>query len=191
MIRTLLEKTRSYRRFDESIKVPTDLLEYEIENTRYTSSAMNKQPLRFVIVQQKQIRDQIFSNLKWAASLKDWDGPAEGEKPTAYIIILGNRTKSSMLTWDAGISLQAITLSLMEKGFGSCAILSFNKKEVTRILNITGEFDVELIVAVGKPAEMVVIDDIKESDTVYWRDDEDVHHVPKRTLEELILDRII
>jgi len=191
MIRTLLEKTRSYRRFDESIKVPTDLLEYAIENTRYTSSAMNKQPLRFVIVQQKQIRDQIFSNLKWAASLKDWDGPAEGEKPTAYIIILGNRTKSSMLTWDAGISLQAITLSLMEKGFGSCAILSFNKKEVTRILNITGEFDVELIVAVGKPAEMVVIDDIKESDTVYWRDDEDVHHVPKRTLEELILDRII
>ncbi|MBN2134211.1 MAG: nitroreductase family protein [Acidobacteria bacterium] len=181
-IKELLQKTRSYRRFDQSVPVPMEVLKDIIENTRYTSSAMNKQPLSYILITNHQLNEKIFVNLKWAASLKDWDGPVEGEKPTGYIIMLSHGDNKVTNTWDAGIALETIALSLMEKEYASCAILSFNKNNVKSILDVPDDKNIEIVIAVGKPGEKIVIDDAEGDKLSYWRDEDDTHHVPKRRL---------
>jgi nitroreductase len=133
------------------------------------------------------MNEKIFAHLKWAAYLTDWEGPEEGEKPAAYIVILGNRSMSLHIDWDYGIALQTILLSAMEKGFGGCAIAACNKRKIREILDIPPELEIAAVVALGKPKEKVEIEDMEKANIKYWRDENGVHHVPKRSTDDLIL----
>lgn len=187
VLKELLKKTRSYRRFFQSESIDQNELRDIIENVRYIGSPANLQPLKFILVNNREINEKIFQQLKWAAYMTDWPGPVEEEKPSAYIVILGNRSMSLHIAWDYGIALQTILLSASEKGFGGCAIASCNKEKIQEILAIPKELEIAIVVALGKPKEKVVIDNIDKADIKYWRDEDDVHHVPKRSLDELIL----
>ncbi|MCK4836491.1 MAG: nitroreductase family protein [Candidatus Aminicenantes bacterium] len=185
-VRKLLQKTRSYRRFIQDEKIETQVLKAWVENIRFTPSPANLQPLKFVLVNNEDINDRIFPHLKWAAYLENWEGPSDGERPSAYIVMLGNRKISLYIDWDYGIALQTILLSAAEKGVGGCAIASCNKKKIKEILAIPDEYEIGCVIALGKPGETVVIDTVTHGDIKYRRDEQDVHHVPKRSLEELI-----
>jgi nitroreductase len=188
-IRNLILKNRSYRRFDENFKVDCEALREFVELARFSASAANLQPLRFILSCDKEKNNRIFPHLRWAGYLKDWPGPKEGERPSAYIIILGDRELMGDFTgYDCGIAAQSILLGAVEKDLGGCMIAAINKEGLRKALNIPEKYEILLVIALGRPVEKVVIDDIKNGDVKYWRDEQDVHHVPKRTLDELILD---
>jgi nitroreductase len=185
-VKELMRKNRSYRRFYQQEKIQSADLKDMIANVRISPSPANLQPLKFVLVNHRETNNQLFPYLKWAGYLKEWDGPEQGERPSAYIIILGDRKQSAHIHWDYGIALQTILLSAVEKGLGGCAIASFQKDNVRELLRIPEGLEIGLVIALGKPKEEVVIDEVKDGDIKYWRDNDQVHHVPKRSLEDLI-----
>ncbi len=186
----LLLKNRSYRRFYQDQKISADDLREMVENVRFTPSAANKQPLKFVTVTDESMNEKIFAHLKWAGYLTDWDGPGPGERPSAYIVMLGNRKASPYIDGDYGIAMQTILLSAVEKGYGGCLVGSYDKEKVRQLLDIPEELELSVVFALGKPKEEVVVDTAKDGDIKYWRDENQVHHVPKRSLEELMYKEI-
>lgn len=186
-LRELVLKNRSYRRFQQDHQITMDELRDMVENIRYVPSGANCQPLRFILVADTGTGEKIFPCLKWAAYLKDWDGPVEGERPSAYIVILGNPKDSPSFPQDAGIAMQTILLGAVEKGYGGCLIGSVDRNKVREILEIPPQLELAVVIALGKPDEEIVIDEVKDGDIKYWRDENQVHHVPKRSLDELII----
>lgn len=185
-LRDLLLKTRSYRRFYQEKQISIEELKEIVENVRYTSSAANKQPLKFILVNDKSMNQDIFPHLRWAGYLPDWDGPGVGEQPAAYIIMMGNRKESPNIDADYGIAMQTIMLSAVEKGYGGCIIGSFNKDKIRELLDIPADLEIPVVLALGKPKEQIVIEEVKNGDIKYWRDEQQIHHVPKRSVEDLI-----
>jgi len=186
-LKELLIKNRSIRRFYEDEKISDKILKQVISNVCISPSPANLQPLKFIIVNNKEKNAEIFPCLKWAGYLKEWAGPEEGERPSAYIAILGDRKKSAYIAWDYGIAMQTIMLSLTEMGYGSCAIAACDKAELAKILELPEALEIAAVMAIGKPGEKVVLDSVVNDNIKYWRDDRDIHHVPKRTTEEVIL----
>ena len=182
----LLTKNRSYRRFDQQSVIPFTEIAGWVANVRLTPSAGNLQPLRFMIVNDPEQNGLIFDQLKWAMYLNDWAGPEEGERPAAYIVILAESHPGNFIYIDAGIALQTILLGAAENGYGGCTIASCNRERIRAILGITDRLDILLVVALGKPREKVVVEEMREDDVHYWRDDSGVHHVPKRKLEDML-----
>jgi nitroreductase len=188
MILDLVTKNRSYRRFDQSVSISMDLLYGWINLARLSASGRNAQPLKYILSSETEKNAKIFSTLGWAAYLKDWDGPVDGEQPSAYIIQLLDKEISTNFFCDDGIAMQSILLGAVEAGFGGCIFRTSNKPRLMELLNIPEKFEIINVIALGKPIENVVIEEIKNGDFKYWRDEKEIHHVPKRGLSELILD---
>lgn len=187
MLKDLVAKNRSYRRFDESIPIPRETLVELVELARLCPSAANLQPLRFALVSEKPLTDKVFPLLKFAAYLQDWAGPAEGERPTAYIVVMVDERIKRQADLDAGIAAQTMMLGAVEKGYGGCMMSSVQREKLAELLSLPEYYQIVLVMALGKPNEQVVLEDVDESGSIkYYRDEQGVHHVPKRTLKELI-----
>jgi nitroreductase len=158
-----------------------------VDLARISSSGANKQPLKYILVCDPETNAKIFDQIGWAGALKDWPGAADGERPTAYIIVLRD-TSIGMAGVDHGIACTNILLGAVEKGFGGCILATVKKDVVGAALNIDEKYEILVVVALGKPKEIVQLDDMDEDgSTVYWRDDNQAHHVPKRKLEDIIV----
>jgi nitroreductase len=186
-LKELILKTRSYRRFDESFRIDYKLLENLIDLARLSASGANRQPLKYLIHNTPEDCNRIFPSLIWAAYLKDWDGPVPGERPSAYISILGDKSIAEGFGVDHGIAAQSIMIGSTEAGLGGCMIASIKRDELRRELCIPEKFEILLVLALGKPLEKVILDVIKDGDVKYWRDSDNNHHVPKRSLDEIII----
>jgi len=187
MLRDLVIKNRSYRRFYQEHKVTMDELKGLVELARFSASGRNLQPLKYFLSADNNTNEKIFSTLAWAGYLKDWDGPTEGEKPTAYIVILGDTRITNNFMCDHGIVSQSMLLGAVEKGLGGCIFASIKKEKLKELIQLDSHFEVLLVLAIGKPKEEVVVEDVSNDDIKYYRDENKVHHVPKRSLNELIL----
>ncbi len=187
MLADLVRKNRSYRRFVEKDGVGMETLRELADLGRLSATGGNKQPLKFLLSCDAATNARIFPHLAWAAWLKDWAGPAEGERPSAYIVILGDKEVSTGFGVDHGIAAQSILLGAAEKGLGGCMIGSIKRAELAAALKLPTRYDILLVVALGRPGERVVLEEVKGGDTKYWRDAEGVHHVPKRRLEDVIV----
>lgn len=188
-INNLIKKNRSYRRFDSSFALSDAQLAGLVELTRYTASARNMQPLRYLPVTGKQDTDRVFPLLAWAGYLPDWPGPAENERPTAYLVVCKESALADGHTlFDAGIATQTILLGAVEMGLGGCIIGAVNKSRLKEVTGLPDRYEILYVVALGKPTEEVVIDDLSDNGSIkYWRDEKQVHHVPKRKLNDLII----
>ena len=187
----LVKRNRSYRRFDQSRKVSDEELLMMIEAARMTPSSRNIQPVRYILCNDESTNMKIFPNLAWAGYLTDWDGPEEGERPAAYIIQLYDRTYQGNFTFDAGVTAQTILLQAAECGLGGCIIASAKRENLARILDIdTSAYEIAYVIAIGKPAEKVVLEEMKDNNYKYWRDTEGTHHVSKREISQLIVKKI-
>ena len=188
MLKDLIVKNRSYRRFHEELPIERETLRGLVELARLSASAGNAQPLKYIISSDAEKNAKTFPHLEWAGYLVDWEGPAEGERPSAYIIILGDTDISRNFGCDHGIAAQSILLGAAEKGIGGCMIGSIHRRELRKILAIPERYEILLVLALGKPKEKVVLEDTgANGDIKYYRDSEDVHHVPKRPLGEIII----
>lgn len=183
----LVLKTRSYRKFDENHRIEEGLLKRLVGFARLSASAANRQPLKYLIYSSPADCKRIFPAVAWAAYLKDWDGPEPGQRPSGYIIILGDKSITDGFGIDHGIAAQSIMLGATEAGLGGCMIASIKREILRTELKIPDQYDILLVLALGRPAETIVIEDIKDGDVRYWRDVNNNHHVPKRPLDELIL----
>jgi nitroreductase len=188
MLQELVRKNRSYRRFYQDVPVKLETLKELVNLGRLSASAMNMQPLKYVLSCEPEKNALIFPNLGWAAYLKDWKGPEEGERPSAYIIMLLDTKLSQSTYCDHGIAAQSILLGAAEKGIGGCMIQTVNRKELSKVLKIEPRYEIMLVIALGKPKETVIIEKIgPDGDVKYWRDSQGVHHVPKRALDDIII----
>jgi nitroreductase len=188
MIRDLILKSRSCRRFYENQPVTMDTLKQLVDLARLSPSARNAQPLKYILSCEPEKNDRIFPTLAWAAYLKDWGGPNIGERPAAYIILLGDKSISQTYGIDPGISAQSIMLGANEAGLGGCIMTSVQKPALAATLNIPEQFEVILVISLGKPRETAVVEKVgPEGDIKYWRDEQGVHHVPKGDLDDLII----
>jgi len=189
MLRDLIVKNRAYRRFYEEVDIKLETLRELVDLARLSASAMNAQPLRYVLSCDQERNSLIFPHLAWARAITDWPGPSEGERPSAYIIIVGDRQMSQFIDYDAGIAAQSIRLGATEKGLGSCIIASAEVQELREVLDMPSRYEILLVLALGKPKEKVVLETVESSgNTKYWRDSEGVHHVPKRLLDDIIME---
>ena len=188
MLKDIVLKTRSYRRFYQDEAISLETLHELVDLARLSASARNGQPLKYVLCCERETNAAIFSTLAWAGYLTDWPGPVEGERPSAYIVVLGDKTLSQTFGVDHGIAMQSILLGATEKGLGGCMIGSIQREKLRQILAIPAHFDILNVVALGKPKETVVLDPVGPDGSIkYWRDDQQIHHVPKRALADLIV----
>lgn len=189
-LKDLLKNDRSIRRFQEDRPIDLSTLESLVDLTRYCASGRNLQPLKYRLIVSPEECEKIFPLLKWAGYLGDWDGPEPGERPTAYLIQgLDTRLTKNCLC-DEGLQLQAITLGATAIGIGGCIIKSFNASRLQDDLNMPEWFIPAYVLALGYPAENVVLEDIRtngENSIKYYRTPDKVHHVPKRSLKDLII----
>jgi nitroreductase len=188
MIRDLIVKNRSYRRFHQDVPISCETLRELADLARLSASGANKQPLKYILSCDPEKNAHVFPCLAWAAYLKDWPGPAEGERPSAYIVVLLDTEISQSAGVDHGIAAQSILLGATEKGLGGCIIASIQKDALREALQIPARYEILLVLALGKPKEEVRIEPVgPDGDIKYWRDGEGVHHLPKRSLEEIIV----
>jgi len=190
MISDLIRKCRSYRRFYQDIIVSRkDLLDM-VDNARLSASARNAQSLKYYISSESEVNERIYLCLSWAGYLKEWSGPIEGERPSAYIVMLNDTEISNNYFCDHGIATQSILLTAVEKGFGGCIIASVNRDKLRQELSIVPQYEIIQVIALGKPKEIVKIEPMNPNgDIKYWRDENQVHHVPKRNLDDIILNK--
>ncbi len=187
MITELVRRNRSYRRFAQGEPVGMDTLTGLVELARLSPSAGNLQPIRYVLSADEKTNAIVFPHLKWAGYLKDWPGPAEGERPAAYIIVMTDKEISKEVDCDHGIAAQSILLGAVEAGLGGCILTNIDRAGLARDLSIPERYGILLVIALGRPVEEVVVEPLKGNDVKYWRDAEGTHHVPKRALDEIIV----
>lgn len=186
----IVKRNRSYRRFDQSREVPMAVLEELAGLTRHCASGMNQQPLRYALVADRDKNAEVFPALGWAGYLKDWPGPAEGERPAAYVVVMSVGKSGPWTRADVGIAAQTILLGAAELGLGGCMIATVNRDVVARALDLPQDCEIQLVLALGAPAETVVVDDQEpDGDCKYWRDDQGVHHVPKLRTADVVVRR--
>jgi len=188
MLLDLITRNRSYRRFCQDVAIEGDTLRTLVNLARLSASAGNKQPLKYFLSCDTTTNSVIFRTLAWAAYLKDWHGPEEGERPSAYIVVLGDTTISNRFEVDAGIACQSILLGAAELGLGGCILASIDRPKLRESLGLPVEYEILLVIALGKPKETVVLE-TADGDIKYWRDATGIHHVPKRPLDEIILSK--
>jgi nitroreductase len=188
LVRDLVIKSRSCRRFDESQRIDRRTLEALVDLARLSPSAANRQPLKYALSCDPASNARVFPHLVWAGYLKDWPGPSEGERPTAYIVIVGDSEIGDAFGCDHGIAAQSIMLGATELGLAGCMVGSIRHNALREAMGIPNGYEILLAIALGKPSEKIVIDEVgPDGDVRYWRDEKGVHHVPKRSLGDVIL----
>ena len=187
-VQDLLTKNRSYRRFRQDQPLNPRTLVELVELTRLCPSAANQQPLKYLVVCSPEDNAKLFGHLRWAGALKDWSGPAEGERPTGYIVILGDTEITGQFSVDPGIVAQSMLLGAVERGLGGCMVGSIDRAGLRNDFAIPERFAISLVLALGVPNETIVLETTETPDqTDYWRDENDVQHVPKRPITELLV----
>ena len=182
----LVEKTRSYRRYDPDKPVGLDKIAEFVEAARLTPSAGNLQKIRALAVTDRDDVLRLTREVKWAGYLKDWDGPVESEAPSAYLLLL-SPADTGVSQIDVGIFAETVLLAATEAGFGGCMLLNFPREALTERYRLTDKYRIELVISLGTPKEKVVIETVRDGDVRYYRDENGVHHVPKRPLSEVLL----
>jgi nitroreductase len=188
MFKDLVLKCRSYRRFYQEVAIDNKTLRELVDLARYSASAVNRQPLKYILSSSREKNALVFSTLHWAGTLKTWPGPDEGERPSGYIIILGDKEISTGFGLDPGIAAQTILLGAVEKGLGGCMLGAVDREDLRKLLNIPARYEIPLVIALGKPKEKIILETMKPTDSFeYWRDKDEEHHVPKRKLDDIIV----
>jgi len=186
--KAIVLKNRSYRRFRADGVIDKKTLLELVDLARKTPSAANKQPLKYLLSCSPDSNEKVFASLGWAGYLPDWPGPAPKERPSAYVVVLLDKEISDSAGFDCGIASQTILLGATDRGLGGCMLANVRKNHLKESFNIPDQYEIQLVIALGVPLEKVVLEEMNTSGSVkYYRDEKMVHHVPKRSLEEIVL----
>ena len=185
MLKQLVLKNRSYRKFRADKYVSLDTLESLIDLARITPSSKNFQPLKYILVDSRQDGDHVFDSLGWAKHLSNWDGPNPSERPPAYIIMLLDKNLNQEANIDAGISAQTILLGATEMGLGGCIIRTVDREKLNTYFNLPKHLEIILVIAIGEPNQEVKLIEISDETQSNYFEKDGVHFVPKRSLKHI------
>ena len=189
MVFDLIPRARTVRKFHENQPVDTQTLRSLVDLARLSPSAANLQTLKYCLSNTPERNGVIFENLAWAGYLKDWPGPAEGERPAAYILQLSDEQAGTAREVDAGLALQSMVLGAASRGLATCILGSVNRPRLQEALKLPSRYGILYALALGVPAEEVRVEPMGPDGSVhYWRDEKGIFHVPKRSLDELIVE---
>lgn len=188
MLKELVYQCRTFRRFYEDVKLSKEELLELVDMARMTASTANSQALKFAVYHEEEDNEKIFETLNWAGALPKWDGPEKGERPSAYIIVLEDLALGKNKLVDVGITSQTMALGAVEMGYGCCMLMSLQRGKLAENLEIdTEKYAIQLVLALGKPKEEVkVVPAGADGNMKYYRDENQVHYVPKRSLDQVL-----
>lgn len=193
MFKDLVIANRSSRGYDPNRKVTKEELTEMVDCARLSAASINIQPLKYFLVYDEEGAKLMNSLVKFGANLPELGLPFEGTEPPAFILICHDteiHADPNRFMKDIGICAQSITLAATEMGLNACMIGNYNKLEVRKTMNIDERYTVELAISVGKNIEDIRIVDLEEGDSFkYYRDEDGVHYVPKRKLEDVIISK--
>ena len=182
----LTENTRCTRRFRQDTTIEHEDLIELIDLARQISSGKNMQPLKYIAISDGKTKDEVYKPLVWAANLTKWQ-QSKYEKPTAYILIINDTSIKGFSAIDSGIAMQTIMLGASAKGYDGCMLASIDKVAYSKLFNLPPHLEPMFIIALGISSENIKIVDVENNDTNYYREDNGTHCVPKRTLDEVLL----
>lgn len=179
-------KRRTIRNFKQEA-IPKEKLKKLVDAARVAPQAANLQPLKYVIVNDEKLLEPIFKTTAWAGYIRPAADPQDGQKPVAYILILvDSEIKKEGYDVDAGAAVENLLLTATEEGLGTAWLGAIDRKKIKELLNIPDKYIIHTIVAIGYPAETPVIEDEKGNSIKYYKDGNNVLHVPKRKLEDIL-----
>jgi len=184
MIYDKIARRRTIRKYLKK-DVPEEVLIKCVDAARLSPSGANRQPLKYIIVNDKNLLKPVFNTLSWAGYLPDYK-PNEEEIPRAYIVILLDKNISKSAGHDAGIAAMSISMVAYDEGLGSCILGAVDREKLRQVLKVPENLDILLVVSLGYPAEAPVVDEIKDGDIRYWLNENGVLHVPKRKFEDIV-----
>ncbi len=192
MLKDLLLASRSYRSFDESVKISNQMLADWVDHARYAPSSINLQMLKFYTVTDAVLCKNILANTRWAGKIKDMKLPPDGHAPVAYVVICADKNvvpTAENFDKDVGICAETIMLAAAETGFGGCMLGSFAPDAVKEILELGDNLIPKLVLALGKPDERVeLVGEADDGSVTYYRED-GIHYVQKRNLENILIQK--
>jgi len=187
----LVKKNRSYRGFDESRRISREELLELVECARLTPSGANRQPLKYDLVWQPEEVSAVLKLTRWAAALPERHLPDPGKGPTAFVVMLQETEwvkEAAACQRDIGIAAQTLLLAATEKGLGGLMIGNFDRAGLESLRRYPEHLIPQLVIALGKPDERIVLTEAETNGpTSYYRDEQDVHYVPKRRLNDIVL----
>jgi len=175
---------RSIRRFQQK-PITEELLKKFVDAARIAPSAANLQPLEYIIINDKEVCAEIFKTIGWAGYIKPTWAPSEKERPTAYIVILVNDITNKWYLRDVGLASENILLMAESEDIGTCILCNVDRDKIRDILYVPESSHIDSVIALGYKAEHPVMVDLKDS-VKYWRDENEVLHVPKRKSEDVV-----
>jgi nitroreductase len=184
MIYEKIKSRRTIRKYARK-DVPEEVLLKCVDAARLSPSGVNRQPLKYIIVNDQELLKEVFSTLSWAGYLPDYK-PSEEEMPRAYIVILLDKSLRKNPGHDAGIATMSVSIVAYDEGLGSCILGAVDREKLRKVLNVPDGLDIVLVVALGYPAENPVVDKMKDGNIKYWLDENEVLHVPKRSLKDIV-----
>lgn len=189
MLKDLVQKNRSYRRFNPERKISQNELLQLVDMARLTASSKNRQPLKYKLVNESEDVDFVFDQLSWAWYLKDWKGPSKSERPSAYIMVFLDKDLNDNAFIDVGIACQTILLGATEMGLGGIIMRTVNRFRMKKKFQYADNLDLVLVIALGEPKQEIKIVKVSDNGNIeYYEDENNTHYVPKRNLKDIILD---
>lgn len=190
-IKEIVKKSRSYRGYDETRRITRQELLELVDCARFAPSSVNRQPFKYLLAYTQEDLDKIQPLTGWARALPGMRLPHPGKRPTAFIVICQETAWDAELgryIRDVGIVAQTMLLAAVEQGLGGIMIGNFSPERIAKALELPEHIVPMLIIALGKPDEQIVLTEIEDGESIqYYRDEQDIHYVPKRKLEDIIL----
>jgi nitroreductase len=189
MLRELVDKNRSHREFKSGVEMTEEMICEWILNASHCPAAMNLQALKYKILTRPEEVAALLPLTRWAASLEK-KLPPDGHGPSAFIIMCHDTDIAPMkpiFMMDVGICAQTIMLSATEAGFGGCIIGSGASDKLSEALSLPNNLVPVLVLGLGIPEDEVVLTEASDGNTKYYRDENNVHYVPKRSLDEIMI----
>jgi nitroreductase len=181
----LIKARRTVRQFQPK-QIPLDQLKACVDAARLAPSAMNLQPLEFLLITDVELTKKIFPLLSWAAYINPYGDPKSGHEPTAYLITLYNRElRKIRYEQDAAAAIENFILAALSWGIASAWLASVDRAALTELFEISSKYKIDSVVALGYPAEQPVVEKMIDS-VQYWKDKQQTLHVPKRALADVL-----
>ena len=187
-VREAIEKRRTIRKFKQT-PIDSATLHELIDCARLAAYGANLQPLKFMAINDKEKVSTIFTLTKWAGYLPDGT-PKDGEQPTAFIAVFGDAEikKNGAFEVDAGAAVTNMMLRATELELGTCWLGAIDREKISAFLNIPENLKLLYLLAVGEPMQEGRAVDMKDGDVKYFEDENGGICVPKRSLEEIIIE---